>query len=132
MIVKIKQNKIELVTVIRWFDQNVISCSDLDGIIKVWDLRMSYDRYTGVPKCKHSIPYAGSSSLKGYSSLVLDSTKSTAYVSCQDHTIYAFDIGRCDSVRPIKTFHGGHTNGSRFYTKVSIRSAQITHSVGFG
>jgi len=101
-------------------DQNVISCSDLDGIIKVWDLRMSYDRYTGVPKCKHSIPYAGNSSLKGYSSLVLDSTKSTAYVSCQDHTIYAFDIGRCDSVLPIKTFHGGHTNGSRFYTKVSI------------
>ena len=40
-------------------DHHLVSCSDLDGEVKVWDLRMSYDRYKGLPKCKHSIPYAG-------------------------------------------------------------------------
>jgi len=100
-------------------DHHLVSCSDLDGEVKVWDLRMSYDRYKGLPKCKHSIPYAGTSSLMGYSSLVLNSAKTKVYVSCQDHTIYRFDVAQCDNLRPEKEFKG-HTNTPRFYTKVSL------------
>jgi len=108
------------VTALEFIDENkVVSCSDLDGVVKVWDIRMSYDRYTGLPKSFHSIPYAGTSSLKGYSSLVLNSAKTKVYVSCQDHTIYTFDVAQCDSTRPEKTFTG-HTNGARFYTKLAL------------
>ena len=36
------------VTALEFIDENkVVSCSDLDGVVKVWDIRMSYDRYTG-------------------------------------------------------------------------------------
>ena len=41
------------VTALDWIDEHkVVSCSDLDGVVKVWDIRMSYDRYTGKKKIK--------------------------------------------------------------------------------
>ena len=50
---------------------------------QIWDLRRSYDLYSGIPKPKYSIPYAGNYALNGYSSLLLDSSKTKLYAGCK-------------------------------------------------
>ena len=108
------------VTDLKFLDDHlIISCSDKDGFIKIWDMRMSYDRYTGIPKCHHAISYPGSSTLKSYSSLALNSVKTKLYASCQDNTIYCFDVGQRSCIKPEKTFTG-HANSHRFYTRISL------------
>ena len=52
-------------------------------MFQVWDLRRSYDLYSGIPKPKFTIPYAGKYALNGYSSLILDSSKTKLYASCK-------------------------------------------------
>lgn len=108
------------VTTMQFQDDNtLISASDLDGIIKIWDLRRSYDLYSGRPKPKCVIPYAGQCTLNGYSGLLLDSSRTKLYASCKDHSIYLFDVGQCQNKSALKTFVG-HTNGSKFFVRISL------------
>ena len=50
---------------------------------QIWDLRRSYDLYSGRPKPKFLIPYAGQCALNGYSALLLDSSRTKLYASCK-------------------------------------------------
>lgn len=94
-----------------------MSCGAGDGVIKVWDLRRNYSCYKKEPLPKHSIPYPGSSTLRGYTNLVLDSTGRKLYVNCMDHNIYCFNFGVYDT-RPVMTYSG--STNSTFYIKSSL------------
>ena len=106
-------------TAIQFQDTNtLISSSDSDGIIKVWDMRKSYDRYSGQPVPKYQFRYPGKSALKGYSSLILNSAKSHLFACCKDHHIYKFDIaGHSD--KPLATYFG-LANNSKYFCRISL------------
>lgn len=74
-------------------DNTLVSCGAGDGIVKVWDLRRNYSCYKREPLPKHSIPYPGTTSLKGFTNLTMDSTGQRLYVSCMDHNIYCYNLG---------------------------------------
>ena len=107
------------VTAIQFQDgQTLISSSDSDGILKVWDLRKSYDRYSRHPQPKHQFLYPGKSALKGYSALILNHSKTQLYASCKDHTIYKFDVAAyCE--KPIAAYTG-FENNSKYFSRLSI------------
>lgn len=92
----------------------MVSCGAGDGVIKVWDLRRNYSGYKKEPLPKHSIPYPGTSTLRGYTNLVLDSTGRKLYVNCMDHKIYCYNFGVYDP-QPIMTYSG--SMNSTFYIK---------------
>lgn len=92
----------------------MVSCGAGDGVIKVWDLRRNYSCYKKEPLPKHSIPYPGTSTLRGYTNLVLDSTGRKLFVNCMDHNIYCFNFGVYDP-RPVMTYSG--LTNSTFYIK---------------
>lgn len=94
-----------------------MSCGAGDGVIKVWDLRRNYTGYKKEPLPKYSIPYPGTSTLRGYTNLVLDSTGRKLYVNCMDHNIYCFNFGVYDP-RPVMTYSG--STNSTFYIKSSL------------
>lgn len=95
-------------------DYTLVSCGAGDGVIKVWDLRRNYSCYKKEPLPKHSIPYPGTSTLRGYTNLVLDSTGRRLYVNCMDHNIYCYNFGVYDT-RPIMTYSG--STNSTFFIK---------------
>lgn len=99
-------------------DHHIVSSSDTDGILKVWDLRRSYDRFKGEPQANHCIPYPGKSALHGYSSLVMNSAKTCIYASCKDNQIYAFDLASY-SEKPLATY-GGYENGCKYFIRMSL------------
>ena len=106
-------------TAIQFQDPNtLISSSDLDGIIKVWDMRKSYDRYSRQPQPKYQFTYPGKSALKGYSALVLDPAKTQLFASCKDHTIYKFDVAAY-SEKPI-AMYTGFENNSKYFSRLSL------------
>lgn len=86
-------------------DYTLVSCGGGDGIIKVWDLRRNYSCYKREPSPKHSIPYPGSSSLKGYTNVIMDSSGQRLYASCMDHNIYCFNLGVYAS-EPLMSYTG--------------------------
>ena len=107
------------VTAIQFQDgHTLISSSDSDGIIKVWDLRKSYDRYSRHPQPKHQFLYPGKSALKGYSALVLNHSKTQLFASCKDHTIYKFDVA-ANGDKPIAAYTG-FENNSKYFSRLSI------------
>lgn len=109
------------VTAIQFQDSNhLVSSSDTDGLIKVWDLRRSYDRYTGNPHAEHVLPYPGESNLKGYTSLVMNSSKTHLYASCKDHHIYLFNLATYEekSVRSFRGYENG--DNSKFFIRMSL------------
>ena len=107
------------VTAIQFQDQNhLISSSDTDGLIKVWDLRRSYSFYKGPPQAKFVIPYPGKSNFQGYTSLALNSSKTHLYASCKDHHIYQFDLASYDE-KAQRAF-SGYDNGSKFFIRMSL------------
>ena len=112
------------VTAIQFQDAHtLISSSDSDGIIKVWDLRKSYDRYSSQPMAKYQLAYPGKSALKGYSSLALNSAKTVLYASCKDHTIYKFDIAGYNE-KPIATYNG-FENNSKYFCRISLSHGKL-------
>lgn len=98
-------------------DHTLVSCGAGDGIIKVWDLRRNYSCYKREPLPKHSIPYPGSTSLKGFTNLTLDSTGQRLYVSCMDHNIYCYNLG-VYATQPVMAYTG--IFNSTFFVKTCI------------
>jgi denticleless len=74
-------------------EYTLISCGPGDGVIKSWDLRRCYSTLKKEPIAKHNLPYAGSSTLKGFTNLVIDDNGTRLYASCMDNNIYCYNIG---------------------------------------
>lgn len=98
-------------------DITLISCGECDGNIKVWDLRKNYSNYTREPLPKHSIPYCGSSTKNGYTSLIVDDARVRLYASCMDNVIYCFNVSTYNAL-PERRYIG-HENGT-FYIKTGL------------
>ncbi len=94
----------------------MISCGAGDGIIKVWDLRRNYV-IKKEPQPKYSIPYPGTSTLKGYSNLLIDSSGLRLYVNCLDNNIYCYNLATY-SPKPIMQYVG--LVNKSFYIKSSL------------
>ncbi|XP_017472349.1 PREDICTED: protein lethal(2)denticleless [Rhagoletis zephyria] len=92
----------------------LISCGAGDGIIKVWDLRRNYTAYKKEPHPKYSLPYAGTSTFKGFTNLIVDESGSRLFANCMDNTIYAYNLCSYSS-KPIARFKG--LLNSTFYIK---------------
>ena len=74
-------------------ENHIVTSSDTEGIIKIWDMRRSYDRYKDDPQAKYLIQPPGKSGFYyGINSLVLNSSKTHLYASCKDNRIYCFDL----------------------------------------
>ncbi|XP_022914559.2 protein lethal(2)denticleless [Onthophagus taurus] len=100
------------VTGLAFQDENtLISCGAGDGIIKLWDLRKTYNNKRD-PTPKNIIVNPIKKS--GSSNLIVDKTGSRLYVSCLDSIIYCYNILTCNP-SPIMTYKGHRTN--TFYVK---------------
>lgn len=95
-------------------DNTLISCGAGDGIIKVWDVRRHYSTHNREPLPKYSFPYAGTTTLKGFTNLQIDSSRMRLYVNCMDNYIYCYNISTY-AAQPIQRY-GGFKNGT-FYIK---------------
>lgn len=93
-------------------DFTLISCGSGDGVVKVWDLRRNYSCYKKEPLPKYSLPYAGSSTFKGFTNLTIDLSRFRLYVSCMDNTIYSYNIATY-APEPIQRYRG-LKNGSYY------------------
>ena len=107
------------ITAIQFQDERkLVSVSDNDGLVKVWDLRKSYDRFKGTPQPMHVIAYPGKSNHRGYTSLAFNSSKSHIYASCRDNHIYCYDLASY-SDHPLRSY-GGYKNDNKFYIRASL------------
>lgn len=93
-------------------ETTLISCGAGDGIIKVWDLRRNYSRYKKEPMPKYSLPYAGSSTFKGFTNITMDLDSYRLYVSCMDNTIYCYNVATYNP-EPVQRYNG-LKNGSYY------------------
>uniref|UniRef100_A0A182SEH6 WD_REPEATS_REGION domain-containing protein n=1 Tax=Anopheles maculatus TaxID=74869 RepID=A0A182SEH6_9DIPT len=66
---------------------------------------------------KHSFTYAGTTTLKGFTNLVIDDRRHRLYVNCMDNHIYCYNISSYDS-KPLQRY-GGFNNGT-FYVKAAL------------
>lgn len=98
-------------------DTTLVSCGAGDGIIKVWDLRRNYTSYKKEPLPKHSIPYPGTSTFKGYTNLMVDEGGVRLYVNCMDNSIYAYNLASY-AAEPLIRYTG--LRNSTFYIKSSL------------
>ena len=106
------------VTALAWVDTNtVLSTSDRDGVIKMWDLRKNYSLYKGDPVARTEIHHPGDTLLNGYTSVSLSPCHCYAYVSCLDSKIYKYDIINGGDT-PVAVYTGA--NIKNFYTKMSV------------
>uniref|UniRef100_A0A1A9W9P6 Uncharacterized protein n=1 Tax=Glossina brevipalpis TaxID=37001 RepID=A0A1A9W9P6_9MUSC len=92
----------------------LISSGAGDGIIKVWDLRRNYTTFKKEPLPKYSLPYAGTSTFKGYTNLIANTAGTHLYANCMDNTIYCYNICSYSS-QPLARYKG-LLNGT-FYIK---------------
>uniref|UniRef100_A0A182MP64 Uncharacterized protein n=1 Tax=Anopheles culicifacies TaxID=139723 RepID=A0A182MP64_9DIPT len=97
----------------------LISCGAGDGVVKVWDTRRHYTSHQREPMPKHSFLYAGTSTLKGFTNLVIDDKRHRLYVNCMDNHIYCYNISSYDG-KPLQRY-GGFNNGT-FYVKAALSS----------
>lgn len=95
-------------------DYTLISCGPGDGIIKVWDLRRTYSTLKKDPMPKHSIMYAGKSTFKGFTNIIVDEYATKLYANCMDNKIYSYNINTYDS-RPVMVYEG--LQNKTFYIK---------------
>lgn len=96
-------------------DENtLISCGPGDGVVKVWDLRRCYSTLKKEPIAKYSLPYAGKSTLKGFTNLIVDNSGTKLFASCMDSKIYSYNIATY-SKDPIMVYSGLQINS--FYIK---------------
>lgn len=112
------QSGVKSVTGLVFQESNtLISCGAGDGVIKIWDLRKNYVTYKKEAVPKSVIPYSGSTTKNGYSSLLIDNTGTKLFANCLDNTIYCYNVGTY-STEPIMRYTG-HQNSS-FYVKSSL------------
>lgn len=96
-------------------DENtLISCGPGDGVIKVWDLRRCYSTLKKEPIAKYNLPYAGKSTFKGFTNLVVDEAGKRLYASCMDSKIYSYNVSTY-SQKPSMVYSGMQIN--TFYIK---------------
>ncbi|XP_065088153.1 protein lethal(2)denticleless [Ochlerotatus camptorhynchus] len=95
-------------------DNTLISCGAGDGIVKVWDVRRHYSSHNRDPLPKHSFPYAGTTTLKGFTNLLIDHSRSRLYVNCMDNHIYCYNISTY-AAEPIQRYSG--LKNDTFYIK---------------
>lgn len=95
-------------------NDTLISCGAGDGIIKVWDLRRNYSAYKKEPLPRQSLPYAGHSTFKGFTNLIVDATGTRLYANCMDNTIYCYNLVSY-SPKPLASYKG--LLNSTFYIK---------------
>ncbi|XP_017868065.1 PREDICTED: protein lethal(2)denticleless [Drosophila arizonae] len=95
-------------------NDTLISCGAGDGVIKVWDLRRNYSAYKKEPLPRHSLPYAGSSTFKGFTNLIVDASGTRLYANCMDNTIYCYNLVSY-AAKPIASYKG--LLNSTFYIK---------------
>lgn len=95
-------------------DYTLVSCGPGDGVIKAWDLRRCYTTLKKEPIAKYNIPYAGSSTLKGFTNLVVDESGTKLFASCMDSNIYCYNIGTF-SKDPLVVYSGAKIKS--FYIK---------------
>lgn len=98
-------------------DNTLISCGAGDGLIKVWDMRRNYTAFKKEPTPKHSLPYAGTSTYKGFTNLLIDNTGYRLYASCMDSNIYCYNISTYSG--PLLQKYVGAKIGS-FYIKTCL------------
>ncbi|XP_069116303.1 denticleless protein homolog [Argopecten irradians] len=107
------------VTVVTFqLDTTLVSAGAVDGCVKFWDLRKTYSQMSSTPESRHTIPYSGTSQRKhGFTSLTLDTYRSSLFASCTDDIVYQYDI---TTMQPtLVNQYRGHRNNS-FYVKTSI------------
>ncbi|XP_073846875.1 WD40 domain-containing protein denticleless [Musca autumnalis] len=103
------------ITGLAFQDENtLISCGAGDGIIKVWDLRRNYSTYKKEPHPKYSLPYAGTSTFKGFTNLIVDEPGCRLFANCMDNTIYCYNL-HSYSPKPLARYRG--LLNSTFYIK---------------
>lgn len=95
-------------------DNTLISCGAGDGIIKIWDLRRNYTSYKREPLPKHSLPYAGISTFKGFTNLLCDEAGIRLYANCMDNTIYCYNLSSL-LTKPMERYIG--LRNTTFYIK---------------
>ncbi|XP_059614005.1 protein lethal(2)denticleless [Phlebotomus argentipes] len=99
------------------YENTLISCGAGDGVVKVWDLRRNYTAYKKEPLPKHSLPYRGTSTFKGFTNLVIDPRSYRLYVSCMDNTIYCYNISSYDR-EPLQRYIG--FKNSSYYIRACL------------
>ncbi|XP_071455108.1 protein lethal(2)denticleless [Hetaerina americana] len=104
-------------------EHTLITCGAMDGIIKVWDLRKNYSIYKRMPQPKFRLPEKGQGSMNGFTSLIMDPSKTRLFANCLDSNIYVFNATTFDSM-PVGVYCG-HSNHS-FYVKCCM-SPDGTH-----
>ncbi|EDW01206.1 GH21305 [Drosophila grimshawi] len=103
------------ITGLAFQDNNtLISCGAGDGVIKVWDLRRNYTAYRKEPLPRHSLPYAGHSTFKGFTNLIVDAAGTRLYANCMDNTIYCYNLVSY-APKPLASYKG--LLNSTFYIK---------------
>jgi denticleless len=96
-------------------DENtLITCGPGDGVIKVWDLRRCYSTLKKEPIAKYNLPYAGKSTFKGFTNLIVDEAGTRLYASCMDSKIYSYNVSTY-SQKPSMVYSGMQIN--TFYIK---------------
>ncbi|XP_052873589.1 protein lethal(2)denticleless [Anopheles cruzii] len=95
----------------------LISCGAGDGVVKVWDTRRHYTSHQRDPLPKYSFPYSGTTTLKGFTNLVIDHSRHRLYVNCMDNYIYCYNVLTYDS-HPLARY-SGYKNGT-FYVKSAL------------
>ncbi|EDV36677.1 uncharacterized protein Dana_GF13076 [Drosophila ananassae] len=95
-------------------NDTLISCGAGDGVIKVWDLRRNYSAYKKEPLPRHKLPYAGQSTFRGFTNLIVDAASTRLYANCMDNTIYCYNLASY-SPRPLACYKG--LLNSTFYIK---------------
>lgn len=77
-------------------------------------MRRNYSTYKKEPHPKHSLPYAGSSTFKGFTNLIVDDAGCRLYANCMDNTIYCYNL-HSNSPKPLARYRG--LLNSTFYIK---------------
>ncbi|XP_040569823.1 protein lethal(2)denticleless [Lepeophtheirus salmonis] len=97
-------------------DNCLVSVGEMDGLIKVWDLRKNYSLYKRDPIPSYSLPHPGGSSSLGFTCLAVDSSN-TVFVSCMDDKIYRYNLAS-NSDLPVNTYTGYENNS--FFVRISL------------
>ncbi|ALC42749.1 l-2-dtl [Drosophila busckii] len=95
-------------------NDTLISCGAGDGVIKVWDLRRNYTAYKKEPLPRQSLPYAGHSTFKGFTNVIVNAAGTKLYANCMDNTIYCYNLVSY-APKPLACYKG--LLNSTFYIK---------------